>query len=102
MEPLALHEFHQGLNARFGEVNGMEVVEDFGDALAEHAVLYAAYALDSGAPVQISPKTVADGLTAPFAGAWTLAACQRYLEDVIVIDDATTQTVSPPSIGTRP
>jgi len=46
-------------------------------------------ALDNGAPVQISPKTVADGLTAPFAGAWTLAACQRYLEDVIVIDDAT-------------
>jgi threonine dehydratase len=46
-------------------------------------------ALDTGAPVHISPKTVADGLTAPFAGAWTLAACQRYLEDVIVIDDAT-------------
>ena len=46
-------------------------------------------ALDSGAPVRIEPKTVADGLTAPFAGAWTLAACQRYLEDVIVIDDAT-------------
>jgi threonine dehydratase len=46
-------------------------------------------ALDTGAPVQISPKTVADGLTAPFAGAWTLAASQRYLEDVIVIDDAT-------------
>ena len=46
-------------------------------------------ALDSGAPVRIEPKTVADGLTAPFAGAWTLATCQRYLEDVIVIDDAT-------------
>ena len=46
-------------------------------------------ALDTGAPVRIEPKTVADGLTAPFAGAWTLAACQRYLEDVIVIDDAT-------------
>ena len=46
-------------------------------------------ALDAGAPVRIEPKTVADGLTAPFAGAWTLAACRRYLEDVIVIDDAT-------------
>jgi len=46
-------------------------------------------ALDNGAPVRIDPKTVADGLTAPFAGAWTLAACQRYLEDLIVIDDAT-------------
>jgi threonine dehydratase len=46
-------------------------------------------ALDAGESVRIEPKTVADGLTAPFAGAWTLAACQRYLEDVIVIDDAT-------------
>jgi threonine dehydratase len=46
-------------------------------------------ALDAGAPVRIEPRTVADGLTAPFAGAWTLAACQRYLEDVTVIDDAT-------------
>ena len=46
-------------------------------------------ALDTGAPVRIEPKTVADGLTAPFAGAWTLAACRRYLEDVILIDDAT-------------
>jgi threonine dehydratase len=46
-------------------------------------------ALEAGAPVRIEPKTVADGLTAPFAGEWTLAACRRYLEDVIVIDDAT-------------
>jgi threonine dehydratase len=46
-------------------------------------------ALDAGAPVRIEPRTVADGLTAPFAGEWTLAACQRYLDDVIVIDDAT-------------
>jgi len=46
-------------------------------------------ALDAGAPVRIEPRTVADGLTAPFAGAWTLAACRRYLEDVILIDDAT-------------
>jgi len=46
-------------------------------------------ALDTGAPVRIQPKTVADGLTAPFAGEWTLAAARRYLDDVIVIDDAT-------------
>jgi threonine dehydratase len=46
-------------------------------------------AIAAGAPVRIEPKTVADGLTAPFAGEWTLAACRRYLEDVIVIDDAT-------------
>jgi folate-binding protein YgfZ len=39
MTPLALHEFHAALNARFTEVNGMEVVDDYGDWLAEHAAL---------------------------------------------------------------
>ncbi len=39
MTALSLHEFHHGLNARFTEVNGMEVVEHYGDALAEHAAL---------------------------------------------------------------
>jgi folate-binding protein YgfZ len=36
---LSLHELHQELNARFTHVNGMEVVEDYGDFLAEHAAL---------------------------------------------------------------
>ena len=39
MLPLALLEFHQGLNARFTEVNGQQVVNDYGGALAEHAAL---------------------------------------------------------------
>lgn len=39
MNSLALHEFHNSLNARFVEVNGMEVVAHYGDALAEHAAL---------------------------------------------------------------
>ena len=39
MTPFALHEFHKSLQARFTEVNGMEVVEDYGDYLAEHAAL---------------------------------------------------------------
>ncbi|HWN96535.1 MAG TPA: aminomethyltransferase family protein [Methylomirabilota bacterium] len=39
MTPLALHAFHAALNARFTEVNGMEVVEDYGDWLGEHAAL---------------------------------------------------------------
>jgi folate-binding protein YgfZ len=39
MTALALHELHHGLGARFTEVNGCEVVEDYGDALAEHAAL---------------------------------------------------------------
>jgi folate-binding protein YgfZ len=37
--PLQLHEFHEGLNARFTEVNGCEVVEHYGDPLAEHAAM---------------------------------------------------------------
>jgi folate-binding protein YgfZ len=39
VNPLPLHKFHDGLRARFTEVNGFEVVEHYGDALAEHAVL---------------------------------------------------------------
>ncbi len=34
-----LHEFHNGLNARFTVLNGAEVVNDYGDRLAEHAAL---------------------------------------------------------------
>jgi folate-binding protein YgfZ len=39
MTTLALHEFHAGLNAQFAEVNGCEVVNDYGDAAAEYAAL---------------------------------------------------------------
>lgn len=39
MNSLALHEFHHSLNARFGELNGMEVVAQYGDTLAEHRAL---------------------------------------------------------------
>jgi folate-binding protein YgfZ len=39
MNPLELHRFHDGLGARFTEVNGMEIVEHYGDPLAEHAAL---------------------------------------------------------------
>lgn len=47
MSTLPLHEFHHSLNARFAEVNGCEVVNDYGDTLAEHAALHhAAGALD--------------------------------------------------------
>jgi len=34
-----LHEFHHGLRARFAELNGAEIVSDYGDWLAEHAAL---------------------------------------------------------------
>jgi threonine dehydratase len=32
---------------------------------------------------------VADGLGAPFAGAWTLPMAQRYLDDIVLLDDPT-------------
>ncbi|MEO5705380.1 MAG: threonine/serine dehydratase [Candidatus Limnocylindrales bacterium] len=44
-------------------------------------------ALAAGAPVTMAPKSVADGLNAPFAGAWTLDMVRRYVEDVITIDE---------------
>ena len=39
MIPLQLHEFHHRLGAQFAELNGAEVVNDYGDWLAEHAAL---------------------------------------------------------------
>src|SRR5438445_1781204 len=39
MSVLAIREFHQRLNARFTAVNGMEVVEHYGDPPSEHAAL---------------------------------------------------------------
>src|SRR5262249_30837539 len=39
MSSLALHVVHQALNGKFTEVNGLEVVDHYGDALAEHTAL---------------------------------------------------------------
>src|SRR5256885_15425324 len=39
MSVLAIREFHERLSARFLTVNGMEVVEHYGDPPAEHAAL---------------------------------------------------------------
>src|SRR3989441_11744764 len=39
MSVLAIREFHQRLNARFTELNGMEIVEHYGDPPSEHAAL---------------------------------------------------------------
>jgi threonine dehydratase len=46
-------------------------------------------AMAAGEVVRIDPVSVADGLGAPFAGQWTLPICRRYLDDVVLIDDAT-------------
>jgi threonine dehydratase len=46
-------------------------------------------ALEAGEVVRISPVSVADGLGAPYAGEWTLAATARYVDEVVLLDDAT-------------
>ncbi len=46
-------------------------------------------ALEQGSIVTIQPQSVADGLGAPFAGAWTMAMCRRYLDDIVLLDDPT-------------
>jgi threonine dehydratase len=46
-------------------------------------------AFAAGVPVEIHPTSVADGLGAPFVGDLTLAMCRRYLDDLVLLDDAT-------------
>jgi threonine dehydratase len=46
-------------------------------------------AFEAGEPVTIQPRTVADGLAAPFAGALTLAMCRHYLDGLVLLDDPT-------------
>ncbi len=46
-------------------------------------------ALERGEVVRVQPVSVADGLGAPFAGEWTLAMAQRYLDGIVLLDDPT-------------
>jgi len=46
-------------------------------------------ALEHDEIVTIQPRSVADGLGAPFAGAWTLAMVRRYVDSIVVLDDPT-------------
>jgi threonine dehydratase len=46
-------------------------------------------ALAAGKSVEIQPRSVADGLGAPFAGELTLAMCRRYLDGLVLLDDPT-------------
>ena len=43
----------------------------------------------AGEPVRITPRSVADGLNAPFAGEWTIAIGRRYVDDIVLLDDPT-------------
>ena len=44
-------------------------------------------AIAAGEVVRIEPKSLADGLGAPFAGEWTLALTRRYLDGIVLLDD---------------
>ena len=44
-------------------------------------------ALDAGSPVQIQPKSIADGLAAPFTGAGTLAVCAERVDSVVLVTE---------------
>jgi threonine dehydratase len=46
-------------------------------------------ALERDEIVTIQPQSVADGLGAPFAGAWTLAMVRRHVDSIVLLDDAT-------------
>ena len=46
-------------------------------------------ALERDEIVPIEPRSVADGLGAPFAGRWTLAMTRRHLDGIVLLDDAT-------------
>ena len=49
-------------------------------------------ALEAGEVVPLQPMSIADGLGAPFAGAWTLDLARRYVDAMVLIDDATIAT----------
>lgn len=44
-------------------------------------------ALAAGEPVPIEPRSVADGLNAPFAGKHTLALCREHVDEVVVVSE---------------
>jgi threonine dehydratase len=46
-------------------------------------------ALERNEIVSIQPRSVADGLGAPFAGTWTLAMVRRHVDEIVLLDDPT-------------
>jgi threonine dehydratase len=45
-------------------------------------------ALAAGEPVPVQPRSVADGLSAPFAGANCLAVCRELIDETVLVTDA--------------
>jgi threonine dehydratase len=46
-------------------------------------------ALERGEVVTIQPRSIADGLGAPFAGRWTMSMARRHVHEILLVDDAT-------------
>jgi len=44
-------------------------------------------ALEASAPVRIEPRSLADGLNAPFTGEGTLAVCRERVDEVVLVTD---------------
>ena len=44
-------------------------------------------ALDAGSPQTITPKSIADGLSAPMVGAMNLEVVQRLVDDLVLVTD---------------
>ncbi len=44
-------------------------------------------ALAAGAPVRIEPRSIADGLNAPFTGRGTLEICRERVDEVVLVSD---------------
>jgi threonine dehydratase len=44
-------------------------------------------ALESGSPERIEPRSIADGLNAPFTGEGTLAVCRERVDEVVLVTD---------------
>jgi threonine dehydratase len=45
-------------------------------------------ALAAGEPVAVEPRSIADGLSAPFAGTISLAICRELVEQVVLVTEA--------------
>jgi threonine dehydratase len=43
----------------------------------------------AGEPVALQPSSIADGLGAPYASAWTIDLARRHVHDMVLIDEAT-------------
>jgi threonine dehydratase len=64
-------------------VNGRRVVGVEPEAAASLTA-----ALDAGHTVQITPKSIADGLAAPFTGEGTLAVAKERVDEVVLVSEA--------------